>query len=112
MSHNHQVSFSAQITPAQVSNIAEQGYKTLINNRPDNEEAGQPSSAEIADAAAAAGLNYKEVSFSGGNLTHDQVEAFAEFFNQAQQPILMFCRSGNRSNVLYQTALQMDLLDD
>lgn len=108
----HQVSFSGQITPEQVAEVQSHGFKTVINNRPDGEEAMQPTSAAIEAAVTEAGLTYKELSFSGGNLTQELVEEFAEYFNQAEQPVLMFCRTGTRSNTLYQAAKQMDLLDD
>ena len=109
---SHEVSFTGQITPDQVPMIAENGFKTIINNRPDGEELGQPTSAEIEAAAKEAGLAYKEISFSGNGLTQQHVEAFADFFNQAEQPMLIFCRTGNRSNGIYEAAKQMDLLDD
>jgi len=109
---SHQVNFTGQITPDQVAMIAENGFKTIINNRPDGEEANQPTSAEIEAAAKSAGLAYKEVSFAGSELNQNHVETFADFFNQAEQPILMFCRTGNRSNGIYEAAKQMDLLDD
>ncbi len=109
---SHQVNFTGQITPDQIPMIAENGFKTIINNRPDGEEPGQPTSAEIEAAATAAGLAYKEVSFAGSDLNQNHVEEFADFFNQAQQPILMFCRTGNRSTGIYEAAKQMDLLDD
>ena len=108
----HQVSFTGQITPEQVQQIADDGFKTIINNRPDGEAADQPTSSEIEAAAREAGLAYKEISFAGNALTQQHVEEFADFFNQAEQPILMFCRTGNRSNGLYEAAKQMDLLDD
>lgn len=106
------VQFSAQIQPQQVKDIAKQGFKTLINNRPDGEEANQPLNADIEQAAKEAGLAYKAILFAGGQLTQTQVEEFAKFYNQSDKPVLMFCRTGNRSNMLYQTAEQMDLLDD
>lgn len=109
---SHQVSFAGQITPDQVQSIADDGFKTIINNRPDGEAADQPSSAEIEAAAKQAGLDYKEISFAGNALTQQHVETFADFFNQAKKPVLMFCRTGNRSNGLYEAAKQMDLLDD
>ncbi len=109
---SHEVSFTGQITPDQVPMIAENGFKTIINNRPDGEEPNQPTSAEIEAAAKEAGLAYKEISFSGNDLTQQHVEAFADFFNQAEQPMLIFCRTGNRSNGIYEAAKQMDLLDD
>ena len=108
----HQVSFAGQITPEQVQQIAADGFKTIINNRPDGEAADQPTSSEIEAAAREAGLAYKEISFAGNALTQQHVEDFADYFNQAEQPILMFCRTGNRSNGLYEAAKQMDLLDD
>lgn len=109
---SHQVAFSGQIIPEQIEKIKAQGFKTIINNRPDGEEANQPTSQEIKAAAEAAGLAYQEISFSGGALTKDHVERFADFFNQAQKPVFMFCRTGNRSNIIYQAAISMDLLDD
>ncbi|WP_367105569.1 TIGR01244 family sulfur transferase [uncultured Psychrobacter sp.] len=109
---NHQISITGQITPAQVPMIAENGFKTIINNRPDGEEPNQPTSAEIAAAAEKEGLAYKEISFAGNEMNQSHVERFAEYFNQAEQPILIYCRTGNRSTGLYETAKQMDLLDD
>lgn len=109
---SHQVSFTGQITPDQLQTIADDGFKTIINNRPDGEDANQPSSSEIEAAAKQAGLAYKEISFAGNALTQPIVEEFADYFNEAEQPILMFCRTGNRSNGLYEAAKQMDLLDD
>jgi len=109
---SHEVSFTGQITPDQVPMIAENGFKTIINNRPDGEEPNQPTSAEIEAAAKEAGLAYKEISFTGNELNQTHVETFADFFNQAEQPMLIFCRTGNRSNGIYEAAKQMDLLDD
>ncbi len=109
---SHKISITGQITPDQVSIIAENGFKTIINNRPDGEEPNQPTSAAIEAAATKAGLAYKEVSFAGSALNQNHVEEFATFFNQAQQPILLFCRTGNRSTGIYEAAKRMDLLDD
>ena len=109
---SHQVSITGQITPDQVAMIAENGFKTIINNRPDGEEPNQPTSADIEVAAEKAGLAYKEVSFAGSELNQNHVEEFADFFNQAQQPILIYCRTGARSTGIYEAAKRMDLLDD
>ncbi|WP_201594273.1 TIGR01244 family sulfur transferase [Psychrobacter fulvigenes] len=109
---SHQVSIVGQITPDQVPVIAENGFKTIINNRPDGEEPGQPTSADIAAAAKKAGVAYKEISFAGSDLNQTHVEDFADFFNQAEQPVLIFCRSGARSTGIYEAAKKMDLLDD
>ena len=109
---SHEISITGQITPDQVPMIAENGFKTIINNRPDGEEANQPTSAEIAAAAEKAGLVYKEISFAGNELNQTHVETFADFFNQAEQPVLIYCRTGARSTGIYEAAKNMDLLDD
>ncbi len=106
----HQVTFAPQINQAQVKMIAEKGYKTIICNRPDNEEMGQPSCHDIEEACNQHGLSFKSIPFTGGQLTHEKLNEFAEFFNQCEQPIYMYCRSGNRSNIIYQASVQMKLL--
>ena len=73
---SHQVSFAGQITPEQVKEVAAQGFKTIINNRPDGEAPDQPTSAEIEAAAKEAGLAYTEISFAGNELNMQHVEDF------------------------------------
>lgn len=107
----NQVTFSPQIRPEQIKLIAEKGYKTIICNRPDNEEQGQPSIAEIQATCEELGLAFKDIPFSSSNLTQELVEEFAEYFNSVSQPVYMYCRSGKRSSLLYQASIQMNLLN-
>ena len=111
MSEN--VGFAGQISPEHVEQVVEKGFKSIINNRPDLEGgAEQPSSAQIEQAARDAGLDYVYQPVVAGQITELDVHAFAKHYNELPKPILMFCRTGNRSNNLYQLAKQMDLLDD
>ena len=57
-------------------------------------------------------LDYVYQPVIAGQISEVDVRTFANHFNELPKPILMFCRSGNRSNNLYQLAKQMDLLDD
>ena len=50
-----------QITPGEVAAIKDLGVTMIVNNRPDNEDEGQPTSAEIEAAAKAAGMEYRHV---------------------------------------------------
>ncbi len=110
---SEKVGFAAQLYPEQLNQVVEKGFKSLINNRPDFEGgAEQPSSAQIEDAARTAGLDYVFQPVIAGQISQLDVEAFARHYNELPKPILMFCRTGNRSNNLYQIAKQMDLLDD
>lgn len=111
MSEN--VGFAGQIRPEQVEQVVEKGFKSIINNRPDFEGGSdQPSSAQIEESARQVGLDYVFQPVVAGQITEFDVRTFANHFNELPKPVLMFCRTGNRSNNLYQLAKQMDLLDD
>jgi uncharacterized protein (TIGR01244 family) len=75
----------------------------IVNNRPDEEEPGQPSAAELEAAARAAGLDYRHVPVGSG-FSASQVEAMTEALEAAQGAVLAFCRSGTRSTLLWALA--------
>lgn len=89
-----------QISVADVAEAARQGFKTVISNRPDGEEPGQPTAAEIEAAAKAAGLAFFHLPVRGGP-TPEQVEQTKAILAEAEGPILAFCRSGTRSIVTW-----------
>ena len=91
-----QLSVSPQLQVNDVDAAAEQGFKTIINNRPDGEDPTQPSGHEIEAAAANAGLAYYHIPVRGGP-TPEQVETTQKVFETAPGPVLAFCRSGTRS---------------
>ena len=94
---------SGQIDPADMPELAAQGITLVVNNRPDGEDPGQPSSAAIEEAAAAAGLAYRHIPVAG-SAAHEQVEAMTEALGEAEGKVLAFCRSGTRSAYLWAMA--------
>ena len=94
--------FSAapQISLTDVAEAGRQGFRTLISNRPDGEEPGQPSASEIGAAAVAAGLAFHHIPVRGAP-TPDQVEETRIVLQDAEEPVLAFCRSGTRSIVAW-----------
>ena len=94
------LSVSPQIAVDDLGQAASDGFVLVINNRPDDEEPGQPSSAQIEAAARAAGLDYVHIPVRGGP-TPDQVEAVRRAVEGAEGPVLAFCRSGTRSIVTW-----------
>lgn len=94
---------SGQVSPGQVAALAAEGIKTLVNNRPDREEPGQPDSAELAAAAAAAGIAYHHIPVGGG-FSAGQIDAMAAALDRSQGQLLAFCRSGTRSTFLWALA--------
>lgn len=89
-------SVAPQLGVDDLTRAARQGFKLLINNRPDGEEPGQPSSAEMGEAAEAAGLAYIYVPVVGGP-TRAQADAVHEAVQAAGGPVIAYCRSGTRS---------------
>jgi uncharacterized protein (TIGR01244 family) len=92
---------AGQIAPADVAEAAALGVTTIVNNRPDGEEPGQPEAREIEAAAEAAGLAYCHIPISGG-FGRDDVAAMASAL--AQGKTLAFCKSGTRSTFLWALA--------
>ncbi len=94
-----------QLHPQNMAAVAEAGFKSVVNNRPDF-EAGpdQPTSAAVEAAALAAGLQYHHLPVAGGYQSPEEVAAFAELLAKLPRPLLAFCRSGTRSANLYQLA--------
>jgi uncharacterized protein (TIGR01244 family) len=94
------ISVAPQISVADVAEAARLGFKTLISNRPDGEDPGQPTAREIATAAADAGLPFYHIPVRGAP-TPEQVEATQLILQDADTPVLAFCRSGTRSIVTW-----------
>ncbi|HEX8579311.1 MAG TPA: TIGR01244 family sulfur transferase [Allosphingosinicella sp.] len=91
---------SGQIAPEEISAL---GMALIVNNRPDGEEPGQPSSDAIAAAAEAAGVAYRHIPVAGG-ISLPQVAQMADALAEAEGPVLAFCRSGTRSTYLWALA--------
>ncbi len=51
---------SPQIQAEDMREVTNAGYRTVICNRPDGEEPGQPAVALIQEAAEAAGLGFRQ----------------------------------------------------
>ena len=106
--HTDQFGTLGQIDPSHLAEIVKQGYKSVINNRPDFEGGpDQPTNAQIQAQAEALGLNYDYWPVIPGAFTPDQVVEMARLLKTMPGPILAFCRSGARSTNLYQMALQV-----
>jgi uncharacterized protein (TIGR01244 family) len=96
-----QVAVAPQIAAADFAALAAAGVRTVINNRPDGEEAGQLSSAEAARLAAASGLAYRHIPVTAATLSDEAVAAFRQTVAAADGKVLAYCRSGTRSATLW-----------
>ncbi|MEN2787034.1 TIGR01244 family sulfur transferase [Sphingomonas qilianensis] len=98
------ISVAPQIAPEDVEEIAAAGFTAIINNRPDDEDAGQPAGAAVRAAAQAAGLVYTEVPVTQAGFSHPQIDAMAAAMAASPGPVLAYCRSGTRSCNLWALA--------
>ena len=102
------VAVAGQISAEQVREIAAAGLRVLVNNRPDGEDAGQPSGAEIEAAALAAGLEYHHLPVTGMNFPGPDVERMAQLLDDSSRPVFAFCRTGTRCTNLWVVTREED----
>ena len=69
---------SGQIEPEDVAAIKAAGFKSVVCNRPDDEQPGQTSAASLRQAVEAAGLGFRHVPVVSGNLQQQDVQDMAE----------------------------------
>lgn len=107
------ISVAPQITPADIGDLASQGFRTLVANRPDSEEPGQPSMAAIEAAAREHGLEWVYMPVDSSNILDSDVDRFDEMIRKADTPVLAFCRSGTRCTLLWAlSSARHDSVDD
>lgn len=95
---------SPQLTPNDLADAKAAGFRAIINNRPDYEEPRQPTSHDIAKAAHSCGLAYFHIPVVPGEMTEEAVSAFAKALDDADGPVLGFCRTGRRAAMLFERA--------
>jgi uncharacterized protein (TIGR01244 family) len=81
--------------------LAAAGVRTIVNNRPDDEDPGQVPAAEARRLAESHGIAYHHIPVTAASLTRADVDAFAKVLASAPQPIVVHCRSGTRSTLLW-----------
>ncbi|RWN50676.1 TIGR01244 family sulfur transferase [Mesorhizobium sp.] len=94
-------SVSGQIQPEEVAAIKAAGFKSVICNRPDDEQPGQPSADTVKAAVEAAGLTFRYIPVISGQITAQNVEDQAEALDELEGPVFAYCRSGARCTNLF-----------
>jgi uncharacterized protein (TIGR01244 family) len=99
-------SVSPQISLEDVQTLKDMGYKSIVCHRPDDEDPGQPAFDDIAAKAAQLGLETTHIPVVG-QIPADAVRAMVDALGELPKPMLGYCRSGNRSTVIYQQTLHL-----
>ncbi len=98
------VSVAPQIEAEDLETIKAMGFRSIINNRPDQESMQQPENDVIAEKAAALGLDYRFIPVVSGSFNDADVARFRQALDEMEGPLLAFCRSGTRSSVMWALA--------
>lgn len=100
-------SVAGQLTAADMQEIADQGFKLVINFRPDGEGGeAQPANAILAEQAQALGLHYAYIPVIPNQVQASDVAQLRDLLTQHPGQALGFCRTGNRASNVYQQVLQ------
>jgi len=93
-----------QLAVAELEGLAEQGVRSVVNLRPDQEGEGQPESAVLAAEAERLGLAYHHLPVVPGQIRDEHVAEFAAILGEAPTPTVGFCRTGMRASTLWALA--------
>lgn len=94
-------SVSPQVDAAHIREIAGAGFKSIMCNRPDHEEPGQPDFDSIAEIAKQEGLEVCWVPVVSGMMTQEALDEFRRALDEMPRPMLAYCRSGTRCTMLW-----------
>ena len=97
-------SIAAQIQPDDVKTLKQDGYTTIVCNRPDNEDFGQPSADSVAAECEKHGVAFHLLPISRAGISADMIERFQTIVEASDGAVLAYCRSGQRSSVLWQAS--------
>ena len=101
------LSVAPQIQPEDISYIVNAGFKSIVCNRPDDEEPGQTSWSRVEAAARAAGIPFVNIPVISGQITAQNVRDMKAAVAELPKPVFAYCRSGARCSNLYQMVLAM-----
>ncbi|MFB2553472.1 TIGR01244 family sulfur transferase [Ensifer soli] len=98
---NDSISVSPQIRLDDAHELARLGFKSIISNRPDREEDGQPTADMMGMAAKGAGLEFRHAPVVASDIGDRDIALFGEALKHLPKPVLAFCRSGTRAATLW-----------
>ena len=98
---NEGLSVGPQPSMSDFNELKSRGFASVINNRPDGEEAGQSTGEEAAAKAEAAGLGYTRQPVTLGAITKADVREFQQHLARLNGSVFAHCKSGTRSLSLW-----------
>lgn len=109
---NAQVSVAGQMTTDKFQQLIKAGFKSVIVNRPDQEQGNTVSVAQLRQIAEQSQVSVIYQPILSGKISQTDLIEFAKYYNELPKPILMVCRSGSRSSILFNQAKSQGLLNE
>lgn len=94
-------SVSPQLSIADIGEAKARGFLSVVVNRPDAEEPGQPTIAEMREAAHMAGLGFAAIPVLPGKATVEDAAKFSSALETLDSPVIAYCRTGVRAATLW-----------
>ncbi|UTW55256.1 TIGR01244 family sulfur transferase [Kordiimonas sp. SCSIO 12610] len=98
---------STQMTKADFAEAAQMGVKTIICNRVEGEEAGQPLNITMMSNAAEHDMDFAALPV-GGTFPIEEAGELAKLLRETSDPIHGYCKSGTRSAMLWGLAVALN----
>ncbi len=99
-----------QLSAEDIPELAARGFKSIIANRPDGEQAGQLTSDEAAQLAKDSGLQFRHLPLVMPIVLEEATsDATQALIDTLPKPILAYCRSGTRSAMAWAGAVSRTL---
>lgn len=95
------ISVSPQIRLDDIHELARLGFQSIISDRPDGEEHGQPTADTVGLAAEHAGLQFRHIPVIATDIGDRDIALFAAAMKDLPKPVLAFCRTGTRAAMLW-----------
>ncbi len=103
------VTTAGQPSAAALAGIAGQGYKTVIDLRPDSEDRGFDEKKTVETL----GMSYVSLPVAGGaDVTYANATALDKLLRDAPKPVLVHCASSNRVGALLALRAKLGGADD
>lgn len=107
-----QVSVTGEMTTDKFQQLIKNGFKSVIVNRPDQEQGNHLSVSQLRQIAEQSQVSVIYQPIASGKIYQNDVIEFARYYKKLPKPILMVCRSGARSAALFNQAKSQGLLHE
>ncbi len=97
---NDQVTVGGQPTVEEIQHIAEEGFKSVVNLRVQDESDDQIPPHEEATLVRDQDMEYVHIPISTKQILHDQISTFRQAMTSLNHPIFVHCGSSQRAAAL------------